>query len=303
MTIASTDLNPGVLVQHPKFGLGKVVEVRPSNVLVHFRDDNQDVRRLSIDKSGLSVSQTESDPRLDSLPPFQDGKFGGRSKRIGLADAIDAFVRNFPGGFEDPAYIGSPIFRAEEPGERAFKWAAHESYEAALGNGLLEQLLAAGDLAEISQRILAVVKPTKMLSPFEATALRDGLVDEGPARRFFDAIVEFVAAPPTEPRFERLASALENLPAKPGKARLATWPVLTILPFLARPDQFMFLKPEPTVAGAHRLRFDLQYEASLRWITYYRLMTLSDFLLEQLRPRGARDYIDVQSFLWVIEKY
>jgi hypothetical protein len=32
-------------------------------------------------------------------------------------------------------------------------------------------------------------------------------------------------------------------------------------------------------------------------------MQLADHLLERLRPLGAQDYIDVQSFIWVVAKY
>jgi len=62
----------------------------------------------------------------------------------------------------------------------------------------------------------------------------------------------------------------------------------------------MFLKPEPTVAAALRLRFDLHYDPSLNWLTYLKLMTLSTPPPRKLRPHGARDHIDVQSFLSVI---
>jgi len=65
----------------------------------------------------------------------------------------------------------------------------------------------------------------------------------------------------------------------------------------------MFLKPAPTQECADRMRFDLQYGSDLRWLTYKKLMQMGGQLLERLRPRGARDYIDVQSFIWVIAKY
>ena len=65
----------------------------------------------------------------------------------------------------------------------------------------------------------------------------------------------------------------------------------------------MFLKPKVTNECADRLRFNLQYSANLRWLTYRKLVEMSDWLLERLRPLGARDYIDVQSFIWVIAKY
>jgi hypothetical protein len=295
MTDQTLELRPGVLVEHAKFGLGKVLDVQLANVLVHFRDDNQDTRKLAIAKSLMTWPESQSDPRLDCIPPFADGKFEGRAKRIGLDDAIAAFHQKFPRGFEDPAYV--------EAGERADKWAAHELYETTLGNGLGETMLAARQLPEIAQLVEKVVVPTKVLGKFEAIALRDGLKDAATATPFLEALFAFIAAPPEQTRFEALVAALGNLPSKPGKSRVATWPVLTLLPFLARPDRFLLLKPDVTVAAAQQLRFDLQYDASLRWVTYARLLTLGDALLERLRPLGARDYIDAHAFLWVIENH
>ncbi|GAG90350.1 unnamed protein product, partial [marine sediment metagenome] len=49
--------------------------------------------------------------------------------------------------------------------------------------------------------------------------------------------------------------------------------------------------------------FDLNYKAGLNWITYSRLIKLADMLFEELKPLGAKDYIDVQSYIWVIGKY
>jgi hypothetical protein len=290
----ATEVRNGLLVEHATFGLGKIVEVGLQTILVHFRDDTQDVRKLSIGRAPLTVAENQSDARLDCLPAFSEGKFDGKKKRVGLSEAIDQFRQRCPKGFEDPAYIGT-----EDTGERTAKWSAHERYEKAFGGGVAEELLAAGDVAELAQRMERFVVSTKMLSKFEAIALRDGLREEAPAVRYFQALLAFLQAEPEEASFNALASALEGLPAK-AKARAASWPVLTLVPFLARPDRFMLLKPDITIAGAHRLRFDVQYDAALRWITYHNLMTLSTALLEELRPLGARDFIDVHSFLSVI---
>jgi len=62
----------------------------------------------------------------------------------------------------------------------------------------------------------------------------------------------------------------------------------------------MFLKPLVTQDCAARLTFDLAYSTDLRWETYSRLLTMSQSLLDFLRPYGATDFIDVQSFIWVI---
>ena len=284
------ELQPGNLIEHTKFGLGKVLDVKLQHVLVHFKDDNMDVRKLAIDKSPLRVPEVQTDVRLDSLPAFSDGKFEGKSKRIGLDDAIAEFTRQFPKGFEDPAY-------AEQ---RTLKATAHEAWEAALGGGLGEELLEADEVAEITQQVVALLGPTKLLSKFELIALRDGLAESSHAKQFFGALFEFLKAAPDEAGFEKLVAAIGQIPATTPKARVASWPVLTVLPFLARPDLFMYLKPEPTVGCAMRLRFDLHYDPALQWVTYNQLMTLSNLLLEKLRPLGARDFIDVQSFLSLI---
>jgi hypothetical protein len=84
---------------------------------------------------------------------------------------------------------------------------------------------------------------------------------------------------------------------------VATWPVATVLPFLAEPGRFILLQPELIKASAARLAFELQYRATPNVLTYRKLEKLYRLLMDRLEPLGARDYMDVQSFLWVIEKY
>jgi hypothetical protein len=115
-------------------------------------------------------------------------------------------------------------------------------------------------------------------------------------------LFQFIRTGPEARGFRRFATALSDLPVSEGGARVATWPVLTLLPYLADPNRFMFLKPGPTKDYADRLRFDLHYDAALEWGVYERLMILAQDLLERLRPLGARDFIDVQSFMWVISE-
>ena len=103
-----------------------------------------------------------------------------------------------------------------------------------------------------------------------------------------------------EPAFSGLVEATGSLPADPGRARVLTWPVVTILPFLAKPERHMFLKPMQTQRIAEAFTFDLAYSARPKWDTYNRLLILSNRLLERLHPLGARDLIDVQSFMWVV---
>jgi hypothetical protein len=61
----------------------------------------------------------------------------------------------------------------------------------------------------------------------------------------------------------------------------------------------MFLKPEVTKQAASTFQFDLRYEATPNWETYDALLRMGRVYLELLIPFGARDFVDVQSFIYV----
>lgn len=108
---------------------------------------------------------------------------------------------------------------------------------------------------------------------------------------------------PTRDGFERVVEGFSNLAADPGKAPVTKWPILTVLPFAARPDAFMFVKPEATKSCAERVLWDIRYEPRLNWTTYESILAMSRWLLGKLQSLGARDFIDVQSFIWVVAEY
>lgn len=298
-------LSEGVLIRHPvkpEWGLGKVLDIRGNSATIFFKDDTTDHRTILLDKVQLQLAEEQSDPMLDKLSPFIDGKFATKHKKVTIQDGIGAFKAEFPGGFLDPAYLDTQTAH----GERSYKIRAHERYLDAFGGGKGPKLLKAAAYGELREQAHAIATKDQMnlLSPYEAMALRDGLAASDTATKdYFQALFEFVDSGPTQPTFNALSAALSNIPVDEGKARAATWPTMTLLPFLADPRRFMFLKPEPTRACAERLRFDLLYDPAIRWSTYERLMEMTDHLLEELESLGAQDYIDAQSFMWVIEKY
>jgi hypothetical protein len=305
--VGSASLSEGMLVRHPKkseWGLGKVLVVGAGSATVFFKDDPADHRIFLLDRTSLDIAEIQSDPTLDNLPPFVNGTFATKNKKVTMQDGIEEFKRRFPLGFEDPRYLGGKSVGVV--GERNYKLRGHERYLEAFGDGRGEALLAAGKFDELRDQAHAVATKGKMnlLSPYEAMAFRDGLAaSDTVAAEFFGALFSFVTNGPNQQGFNALANAVNDIPVKKGGSRAATWPIQTLLPFLADPARFMFLKPEPTKACADRLRFDLHYDSALRWATYEQLLKMGTHLLKELRPLGARDFIDAQSFMWVIEKY
>ena len=135
-------------------------------------------------------------------------------------------------------------------------------------------------------------------------ALSDALKNEQAAMSYFSALFYVCERDKVDKEaYQALIMAVNELPAEEGRARVSTWPVLTQFPYIARPDCHMLLKPEVTKACAERMVFDLAYSPRLNWGTYSQLLKLADRLFEELKPMGAKDYIDVQSYIWVIGGY
>lgn len=85
----------------------------------------------------------------------------------------------------------------------------------------------------------------------------------------------------------------------------AKWTVATYLPFLWRPEEHMFLKPEVTKDFAARVghRFASDYDLRFDWAVYESLLDLVSKTAIELTDFKPRDRIDVQSFIWVVGGY
>lgn len=290
----------GGYVINPKmldWGPGIILNIKGSSVTVYFRDVQQrPVRKIETGYVELVPAPISSDPVLDNLPPYDAGESKLFNRRVTHEDGINMFRSHYPLLFDDPNYLGDRTI-----GERNYKLAAHELFHELLGNGSGRALLENDDLGELSSRLLKVESLLNLLSPYEKMALTAALKDKQAALSFFAALFDVIEQNVVEKQsYTALINAVEQLPHEKGRARVATWPILTQFPYIACPDRHMFLKPEVTKACASRITFNLSYSAQLNWITYSQLIKLAEILFEELKPMGAKDYIDVQSYIWII---
>lgn len=287
----------GSIVQNPlkpEWGPGKVATVHGGTLYVFFRDlPGERARKFKTE--ALRLAAVQSDPVLDNLPPFieRDGDVVVPAGRITPAEARERFLRHYPGGFADAGYIGT-----ETEGERTYKWSAHLRFREVFGGGRGRALLA-GSGADLITEVSRVLGPaSNLLAVQEYIALREGLGSLDAARRYISTLLDLIEAGPQAAAFEAHAEATASLPAK-GHTHTDKWTVATILPYLARPDVFMFVKPTITQAAAAALGFDIRYDARPNWATYDRVLKMSELYMNQLADLGPRDFIDVQSFFWV----
>jgi hypothetical protein len=200
------------------------------------------------------------------------------------------FLRIFPGGFRDPEYIEL---------EREYKWQAHQRWLAALNQERFEALLEEGRHAEIAAAAIAVESQTNLLFSFEKMALRDAVRGEEGAQRFSEGLFDFLhGAGEIEDRFTRWCASVAGLPRR--QTRVLTWPLVTVFGFIAQPLKQIFLKPRVTQVASERYGYDFNYFSKPSWATYASLLGLAADVRRLTRDLRPRDYIDLQSFIWVI---
>jgi hypothetical protein len=199
------------------------------------------------------------------------------------------FLRSFPRGFADETYLDW---------ERNYKWEAHERWEAQLGRDELRALVKDGKYAEIARRAAGIESRTNLLFSFEKMALRDAVKSEAGARAFATGVWDFLHGRGSErTRFERWVDCVSRLPRV--ETRVLTWPVVTVIGFIAQPDRHIFLKPNVTRVAAKAYDFDFQYSSRPNWDTYQSLLAFAEEVRRDQRDLHPRDMIDLQGFIWV----
>lgn len=201
---------------------------------------------------------------------------------FGFDGARARFLRLFPDGFAGEAFCRH---------ERDYKLTASDFLNKTLP---LHRALSAE--ASDCEAAMKAYGKTNLLSTFEHARTREVLKSSvGP---------QFVRAA------ARLASgedgtALSEIQQLFTSFGTASWPAATYLPFLWRPAENMFLKPEVTRDFAERVGhpFAQAYGAQLQADVYRTLLALARETAESLKDLEPRDYIDVQSFIWIVGAY
>jgi hypothetical protein len=217
------------------------------------------------------------------------------TRRLGLALSPGArrcrakFLRHFRKGFYDPLYIDW---------EREYKLEAHKRWQAALNPVSFRQLLRAGNFSQIATQAVAIEARTNLLFSFEKMALRDAVKSPGGARLFACGLFDFLhGSGNMETRFNEWCEIVATLSRR--QTRVLTWPVVTVLGFIAQPKTHMFLKPTVTRIAAEKYGFAFHYESRPAWETYESLMTFARTVRRDQSSLRPRDMIDLQSFIWV----
>lgn len=217
------------------------------------------------------------------------GRFRPEGKKSPFERARRKFLRKFPGGFRDEAYLAW---------ERDYKWEAHQEWRDALQEDKFRKLLRQGAHRDIAAKAVKIESGRSLLFSFEKMALRDAVRDESGARTFAEGLFGFLHGRKSlEQRFADWVAAVDALARK--QTRVVTWPLVTVFGFIAQPDVHIFLKPNTTKEAARKLDLAFNYHSRPNWATYRSYLVLAETTRRHVRDLKPRDMIDIQSFLWV----
>ncbi len=212
-----------------------------------------------------------------------------RKPSAGVARCRRKFLRFFSDGFTDETYLAW---------ERDYKWNAHLKFEQELGQSQMRALIRSGEFVEAANRAVRIESRTNLLFSFEKMALRDAVRSPAGAKAFVTGLYDLLYhAGKPERKFQAWIDAVGQLPRR--QTRVLTWPVLTVFPFIARPETHIFLKPNVTRRAANEYGFDFVYHSKPEWETYTSLLGFADRIRRDLRDMKPRDMIDIQSFIWL----
>jgi hypothetical protein len=200
------------------------------------------------------------------------------------------FLYYFPKGFTDQKFIDW---------ERNYKWEAHLLWKEQLNRNAYEQLLSKKKYFEIALAAVRIETKTNLLFSFEKMALRDAVKSESGAKDFAKGLYDYIYGEGTvERRFNGFVETLGSLPRK--QTRVLTWPLQTVFGFLADPKKFIFLKPRVTKIAAEKYHYDFRYLSKPSWDTYKSYLNFAEQVRKDNADLKPRDFIDLQSFIWVL---
>ena len=201
---------------------------------------------------------------------------------FGMDGAIARFLEFMPGGLRGERSVSE---------ERKYKLDASRELNQILP--LEAALQATGADAEAVRKARVWLN---ILSPYESMHMKQVLENsEGPA--FLRAAAEFASG-----KYAIGAAGMDNALKKFGRQ---SWPKATYFGYLWRPTESMFCKPTVTQDFAQRIGHEFQhiYDPEIGERVYASLIDLAEHTLAATRALGAEDYIDVQSFIYVVGGY
>lgn len=215
---------------------------------------------------------------------WQDGgpppPTGPRYSKEGLQRLIEYFKQELES-------FGSRKYWDEE---RQYKLDASRKVQTLLAEERLRGLIERGAFEEAKTEIKRATQGRYLLVAFDTIPIR-----EAPAEALVRSLYDLLHG---SGDFARRFDAWVDVLAKVKKG---CWPAATYFLMFSEPESHIMLKPTPTSVLLSELESDIAWEVRPSASLYLRLRGLAQELLPGLAELGARDMIDIHSFMWRVQ--
>jgi hypothetical protein len=288
----------GQIVNHlalPELGRARVEAVVGENVHLLFEiAGGGELKVFKSNSEGLALAKDQSPQGFPQRKlsasagkrPSKSKAAPKASKSWNLDEAWNRFSAKYPAGFSDPKYIKN---------ERDYKAAAVARCQELFSADGLARLKAANDPKAVDAAFAKVYEGLNLLHVIEWLQFRKALAASPASIQLVEAYTAIIAEGSlSEANFGHLQGSFDAMGLGKGK-----WTLLTLWPYLATNKGFVFVKPTITKTAAEGMNLSLNYDAKPNYLTYQSAIALYDQLWSQLEPKGAKDWVDIQSFIWV----
>jgi hypothetical protein len=297
MDITKKDVGKLVILPiKESWGPGKILKIEKGFAFIRFRDcEDAMAKKYPLTGNILIKADGQTDAALDELIAKKIRKKRETAAPLPLLDfnqGLGIFKSRYPQAFTDLLYRGGP----GAGGQYALEHLARE-FQSAFGDGQLRHMVENHSLRVIADRAQAILNEQDLIYRGEIKCFKELLNNETESLLYFKALSNVLG--PVEVNEGTMKPYFEMVNASTIQG-FAKWPNATFFPFLARPESHMLLKPHVAKDFATMMGHGLLYEHHPNWRTYSALMEMAAGYLVLLKPLGARDYLDVFSFMTVI---
>lgn len=275
----------------PDWGLGVIAGEDTPKVIVLF--EGTGYRKLTVTFGGLLEVPDEEVPASHRLRKREDWpkveRDGNRAEAVReLPKLFDCFIKEFLDFF--PSGLRS---KECDDAERTYKVAASEYARQELSLDALNVLLVSSNYTEVVDRARRSLAKVNLVFPNELMAFGD--IPESSHDDVAISVARLVNAGDDMP------AAVENFANALAPHGAAKWTIVSLLPFLLDPERWPFVKPTFIERAVIATGIDVEYVSKPNARTYGLICELYKHVANTLGERGfaPRDFIDVQTFLWV----
>jgi hypothetical protein len=300
---------PPPIVKHPgcpQWGLGYLIEERDEKRFYEFEDGLSHsiakpfwskLEPVSLDSDELAALEAKIKTLKVKMSPARKP----RARHVAppsttFEEQVARFEKTFVGGFEGDAFVAAERGIGETAPDKKAKavvaWAVATA-KRALSKTELSGLIAAGSFADVIARVREVHKSAGGLLHPLGDLIPFGKMPAERHEAFSTALFDLLyGSDEYGARFDRFVAVLAT-------DKLATWPLVTVLPALLEPKTHAFVKPSLYEKQAAILGIDIGYERVPSAASYARMQSLASTVDAKLREKSLtpRDNLDVYAFI------